>query len=75
MRKQIFSIIAEILQMEDKALQENYDSRDVWDSIQRVEILFAIEDEFGILFNESELMELTTPQKLSEAVMRRTIQK
>jgi acyl carrier protein len=42
-----------------------------WDSLRHVELIFTIEDEFGIRFDESELTDLTSFPALAEAVSRR----
>jgi acyl carrier protein len=44
-----------------------------WDSLRHVELIFSIEDEFGVMFEEDELAELTNLHALVEAVGRRSI--
>ena len=44
-----------------------------WDSLRHVELIFSIEDEFGVRFDEDELMELTSLSALVEAVDRLTM--
>ena len=75
MEDQIFRLISEVLKIDDKKLRADCNNKDIWDSIQRVEVLFAFEDEFGIVFSEEELSELNTPQKVLEAVIRKVSQK
>ena len=43
-----------------------------WDSLRHVELIFSIEDEFGVRFDEDELMELTSLPALVGAVDRLT---
>jgi acyl carrier protein len=43
-----------------------------WDSLRHVELIFSIEDEFAIRFDEPELAELTSLHALTEAVAQRT---
>lgn len=71
MKDSIIEIMTEILKIEKDELLENFDSREIWDSLLRVEILFAVEEEFDIQFDEEELAELVTPQKLCEATLRK----
>lgn len=71
MKESILEIMTEVLKMEKDALLERFDDREVWDSLLRVEILFAVEEEFDIRFEEDELAELVTPQKLCEATLRK----
>jgi acyl carrier protein len=43
-----------------------------WDSLRHVELIFSIEDEFGIRFEEAELADLTSLHALVQAVARRS---
>jgi len=71
MEHEIVQIISELLKLDTDALSARFDQTTVWDSLQRVEILFAIEDEFGLQFSEEELAGLDTPKKLCEATLRK----
>ncbi len=71
MKESILEIMTDILKLDREALLADFDSREAWDSLLRVEILFAIEEEFDIQFDEEELAELVTPQKLCEATLRK----
>lgn len=71
MEDQIFKLISEVLKIDSEKLLAGCDNEDIWDSIQRVEVLFALEDDFGIVFSEEELSGLNTPQKVLEAVVRK----
>ena len=57
MKDSIIEIMTDILKIEQDELLENFDSREIWDSLLRVEILFAVEEEFDIQFDEEELAE------------------
>jgi acyl carrier protein len=41
-----------------------------WDSLHHVEVVFTLEDEFGVSFDEEELTGLTRVDALSEAITR-----
>ena len=69
MENKVAEIIAEILKLDKSDLMAQFDNKEVWDSLHRVEILFALEDEFEIQFSEEELTTLITPKKLYEAVL------
>ena len=71
MKESILEIMTDILKLDREALLADFDNREAWDSLLRVEILFAIEEEFDIQFDEEELAELVTPQKLCEATLRK----
>lgn len=42
-----------------------------WDSLKQVELIFAIEDELGIQFDESEIEQLTGVQAIIELALGR----
>lgn len=71
MEQEIQDIIAEVLETDRETLLKNFDSAEIWDSLQRVEIMLLIEDEYAIQFDEDELAELKTPKLLCEAVLRK----
>ncbi len=74
MENKVTEIISEILKLNKSDLMTKFDKKEVWDSLRRVEILFALEDEFDIQFSEEELATLITPKKLYEAVLRKAEQ-
>lgn len=69
MEDKILEIIADGIKINKEELLNNLDSKEIWDSLLRVEILFAIEEEFDIVFSEEELAEITTPAILYNAVL------
>lgn len=73
MEQQIQDIIIEVLGKDRETLLENFDSAEIWDSMQRVEILLLIEDEYAIQFDEDELAALKTPKQLCEVVLRKAV--
>lgn len=70
MEERIQGLMAEVLGIDREALLSGYDDRDIWESMQRVEVLFAMEEAFDIHFSEEELVTLSTPKALAEAVLR-----
>mgnify|MGYP002519503084 CR=1 FL=1 len=71
MKETILEIMTDILKLDEEALLKDFDNWEIWDSLLRVEILFAIEEEFDIQFSEEELVALNTPKKLCEATLRK----
>lgn len=43
----------------------------IWDSLKHIEIMFALEDELGVVFSEDELVGLDGMQKIVEAVQQK----
>lgn len=71
MEQEVMNLIAELLKLDTDSLSSRFNQTTIWDSLQRVEILFAIEDEFDVQFSEAELARLDTPEKLYKAVLRK----
>ena len=71
MELKLKKIFLDILEINEAELDSQREDASVWDSLKLVNILFVIEDEFDILFDETELKDLTTPKALAEAVMRK----
>ena len=69
MREEIVGMIAGILKMSPGELENAVDDSGVWDSLVKVEIIFSIEDEYGITFEEEELQNMETPQSLINCTM------
>lgn len=71
MEKRIIDIITEILKLDNNMLMAHFNDNTIWDSLQRIEVIFAMEDEFDFRFDEEELALLTTPKGLYEAILKR----
>lgn len=73
MENRIKKIIATVLNVEEVLINENSSTQTLenWDSLNHMNIVFAIEEEFGITFDDEELMQLTSIQKIIEAVKKR----
>lgn len=71
MENRVLEIMSEVLNLSEENLKKNMDNKEIWDSITRVEILFTLEDEYGIAFSEEEMAQLITPGTVCEAVVRK----
>ena len=60
--------IADFVKMSEEEVFESQDREDLWSSLQWLEVVFSIEEEFDIQFDSDELNSLKTPRKLCEAV-------
>ncbi len=72
MKQEIIALMADILKISNEKLMENFDTKEIWDSLTRVEILFAIEEEFDITFEGDEMAELSTPKALCDNVLEKS---
>mgnify|MGYP001007395922 CR=1 FL=1 len=71
MRDEIIKIIAQILKKDVSVIEAGLDDVNTWDSLNRVEIMFAVEEEYGITFEEEELPEISTPEKFIELAIKK----
>lgn len=71
MKEKIISIIAEITKIEQTELLENMDTAKLWDSMKQIEVILALEEEYGIQFEQNELTELTTTGKIVDVLQRK----
>lgn len=66
MKEKITNIICEIMKINSETLLQNLENPTIWDSLIKVEAIFAVEDECFIQFDEDELEKITTPRDLIE---------
>lgn len=60
MKQKIISIVSGIIGVSEDELEARQDETGVWDSLSRVEIVFALEEEFQIQFTQEEIKELNS---------------
>lgn len=70
MEEKILSIICDILKLEKEQLMSEFDQKGVWDSLTLVELIFSLEEELDIQFDEETLANIATPKLLYEAALR-----
>lgn len=71
MEEKIYSLVADILGKTADELKEVTDEKGVWDSLKRAEIVFALEDEFDIIFDSDEIVYMDTMTKVIETVIKK----
>jgi acyl carrier protein len=68
---------ARVIQTVSRALKAQVDAGSTrdntpsWDSLRHIEVVFSLEDELGLEFSESELLEFLSVQGIVEIVMKR----
>ena len=67
--------IADFLKMSEEQVLAGQDSSDLWSSLEWMEIVFSIEEEYDIQLDQTELHELKTPRKLFKAVQLKIAEK
>ena len=68
MKEKVIGIIADVLGMSVDEVNSAYSDSSLWDSLKKVEIVFALEDEFDIMFKQEEIAEMKTPASIVEYV-------
>ena len=68
---------ARVIQTVSRALKSQVDASSTrdntasWDSLRHIEVVFSLEDELGLEFSESELLEFLSVQRIVDIVMKR----
>ena len=53
--------MCEILKLEPNELLERMEDETVWDSLKRIEIIFAVEEELGVHFTKENIVSTVSP--------------
>ncbi|MFT0531221.1 acyl carrier protein [Castellaniella hirudinis] len=71
-RQQVESAVVKIVSTvlkEQISLEASRAALSTWDSLKHVEIMFALEDEFGIAFSEKELSDLDNVSEIIDRIV------
>jgi acyl carrier protein len=70
MEDQIKSILASVLNIDPSSINENSSSKTLekWDSLYHMNIIIAVEEAFGITFEDEEIPGLTSFKGLATAI-------
>ena len=68
MEEKVINIISSITKIKEDELMNSLDKENLWNSLNRVEIIIAIEDEFDISFSKEEITEMKTISQIYEAI-------
>lgn len=71
MKDKVYETMARALSLDAGELQEKMDDKDIWDSLTRVEVIFALEERFNVQYTEDELAAAVTPRSLCEITLSR----
>lgn len=69
MKDNIKQIIAQVLNIPVNEIKDDASTQTIphWDSLNHMNIIFAIEEQLGIAFEDDEIMNLTSLQKIVES--------
>ncbi len=68
MEDKVINIISSITKIKEDELMNSLDKENLWNSLNRVEIIIALEDEFDISFSQEEISEMKTISQIYEAI-------
>ena len=71
-KKKIIDIISYILNIKKKEISNKTSMKNIeqWDSLKQMQIIMAIEDEFNIKFNEYNLSNANSVEKLLKTIQK-----
>lgn len=71
-KKKIIDIISDILNIKKKEISNKTSMKNIeqWDSLKQMQIIMAIEDEFNIKFNEYNLSNANSVEKLLKTIQK-----
>lgn len=68
MEDRVLNLLAELLDIDVDRLKEEADTEGLWDSLKRAEIIFSLEEEFDIFFEQEDIVYMSTVNKIIETV-------
>ena len=67
LRDVVLDEISKVLKVE-VSLDSNMENTPVWDSLKKIDVIFAVEDKFGIKFDKEVLEKLNSTLAISDTV-------
>lgn len=73
MQDRLYKLLAKVLQIEVGMVGPGFSRKkaSTWDSLRHINLVIAIENEFGVTFDLSEIAELTTVEAIGDALKRK----
>lgn len=68
-RNVVVEEVKKVLKVEVK-LDSNMENTPVWDSLKKIDVIFAVEDKFGVKFNKEVLDKLNSTLTISDEVIK-----
>lgn len=64
MKEKVVEILAEVTNISAEELLKKADSKDLWESLTNVEIIIALEEEYEVCFEQEEIAEMNSVNKI-----------
>lgn len=68
MNEKIITIISTVSKKSALEINQHLESKNLWDSFSHLELVLALEDEFGIMLEAEEISEMVTPSLVIKTV-------
>ncbi len=68
MEQKIIKIVSSITKVSEDELANNINKEGFWDSLKKVEIIIALEDEFDITFTQEEIAGMKTISNINDCL-------
>lgn len=72
MEEEIMEMMADILELSADELRDHLGDSEIWDSLKKVEVIFAVEDEYDFAFDPEEIGSMKTPDDLIRLVEKKS---
>ena len=66
--EQVYSLLSDVLGKDAEYLKSHVSETDLWDSLKRIELVFALEEQFEVTFSPAQIAELKTVQNILDIV-------
>lgn len=61
MKENIIAIISSVSKKSELEINQQLESKNLWDSFSHLELVLVLEEKFGIIFEAEEISEMVTP--------------
>ncbi len=68
MNSKILDIISRISKKAICEIEDNLNTKELWDSFSHLELVLSLEEEFNIVLDPEEIAEMRTPQEVNDIV-------
>lgn len=75
MEAEIIAILSKIIKIPESELKKNREMENLWDSLSHVEVVFALEEKYGLEYTQEEIRMMRTIEKLAGVTERKVSEK
>lgn len=70
MKERVFKVISQIMNVRINTVNENSSSSTIeeWDSLKHMNLILALEEEFGVQFTDEQIVDMVSVEKILQAI-------